>query len=390
MICKRVVIKNYRNISEAEVDFCDGLNVLIGNNAQGKTNLIESIYHIALGKPFRFGKESDLIRFGEENARIQLFFESEKRQRTQNISYNLALGKRKTVTLNGVKMTKTADFIGNVRVVLFCPEHLEIVKGGPSVRRDFTDVAISQLRPVYVRDLIEFEKNLKNRNAILSEAQENNTNKIDIDSFSVWSEMVARHSARISYFRESYIKKLCDKVNVIFGEMTDGKERIEIIYSSSISKLLQEGEDHSDMQKTALLYSKRLQENLEKEILAGTTLYGAHRDNIEILINGQNARLFASQGQQRSITLALKLAESEICLEDSGEFPILLLDDVMSELDKKRREYLMNYLRGRQAIITTCEGISGEDQIDSSFPYENANVIFVKNGEYSPFSKIQS
>ncbi len=350
MYCRNISVENFRNIDSADVEFCQGTNVLIGENAQGKTNLLEAIYMTALGKSFRQGTDKDTIKFGEEYCFIKNNYNDG--MRNAEISMRIFSDRRaKRIEQNKVKVSKTSDMVGGFKVVLFCPEHLSIIKEGPALRRNFLDVAISQIRPLYMKSLQRYATILKERNALIKDAEENrNVFNSTIDLF---SEQLANEAAIITEYRIEYIEKLKKYVVKCFFEMTGEREIPEIEYISS-SKL-NEG-DCFDLKKCREAYRSLYTSHHDREIGAGATLWGIHKDDIEINLNGNRARIFASQGQQRSLSLALKLAEGEIIKDEcGGDYPVFLFDDVLSELDSGRRQYLLSNLNDKQVILTCCE-----------------------------------
>lgn len=368
MFCRKIFVENFRNISEAEVDFSEGTNVLIGENAQGKTNLLESIYMTALGKSFRQGSDKDLIKFGEEYC----FIENNYRDDTRNMEISMRIfndRRAKRVEQNKIRVAKTSDMVGSFKVVLFCPEHLSIIKDGPALRRSFLDVAISQIRPLYMRSLQRYAVILKERNALIRGYEEN---KEAFDgTIDLFSEQLAQEAATITAYRVKYVQRLRTHVSKCFSDMTFDKEIPELSYSSS-SKLSEE--DCLDTEKCADAYRDLYFGYHDREIGAGATLWGIHKDDLEISLNGSGARIFASQGQQRSLSLALKLAEGEIIREEcAGDYPVFLFDDVLSELDSGRREYLLSNLEGKQVILTCCE----KNDICAD------RLIYVKDGTYT-------
>lgn len=337
MYCERISFKNYRNVEDAELSLDPGINVFYGENAQGKTNLLEGIYYFAYGRSFRMAKDRELIRFGEKEAELEIDFSDIDRRRSHKIK--LFDVSRKICFKENIKISRMSEFIGIFRAVLFSPEHLSIIKDGPSERRNFEDIAISQLYPTYMSAAARYQKTLLQRNSLLKEP--------DAPSFremlNVYSEQLSREAAFISEYRERYTEALSRHVYDIISDMTAGKERVKINYGD---------------RKSENEYLKLLTENTEKEIRAGTTLYGTHKDDIYVELNGRDSRNFASQGQQRSIALAMKLAEGEISREITGEYPVFLFDDILSELDSKRKEYILSGLSDKQVIITCCEDVS--------------------------------
>jgi DNA replication and repair protein RecF len=274
-------------------------------------------------------------------------------------------GRRRVIEMNGVRISKLSEMIGAFRAVLFCPEHLSLVKEGPSMRRSYLDVAISQFRPVYLRSLQRYYAVLEQRNKLIKGAEEDR--HLFDSTVDLWSAQLAHEAAIIASYRERYVKTVHRAVSDIIKEMSGEKEEIEISYAGS-AKL----EEYSDISANEERFLHLLTSHHDREIGAGSTLWGIHKDDIDIKINGKEARRFASQGQQRSIALAMKLAEGDICKVETGDFPVLLLDDVLSELDGKRREYLLSSVAGRQVIMTTCE--------DGDFG--DVNKITVENGRY--------
>ena len=350
MFCRSIYVENFRNIESANVEFCPGTNVLIGENAQGKTNLLEAIYMTALGKSFRQGTDKDTIQFEKDYCFVRNCYTDDIRD--MEISIRIFSDRRsKRVEQNKVKVPKTSDMVGSFKIVLFCPEHLSIIKEGPALRRSFLDVAISQIRPLYMKSLQRYATILKERNALIKDAEENRGNfNSMIDLF---SEQLAQEAAIITSYRVRYIEKLRKYVAKCFSDMTGEKESPDLEYISSC-KLSEE--ECFDVEKCKAAYRSLYSSHHDREIGAGSTLWGIHKDDMEIYINGNRARIFASQGQQRSLSLALKLAEGEIIKDEcGGDYPVFLFDDVLSELDSGRRQYLLSNLKDKQVILTCCE-----------------------------------
>lgn len=358
MECNKIKIRDFRNIEEAEIEFDTGVNILVGNNAQGKTNLLEAISFTALGKSFRTSHEEEMIRFGAESAEISLDFTDSVRR--QNITVRMMPGKRRHIEQNKVKVSRLSDIVGAFRTVLFCPEHLSLIKDGPAERRNYLDIAISQLYPVYLKSLQRYHQILKQRNQLIRHAEEDR--KTFLDTVEFWSEQLAHEAAVIARYRVQYLKKADEQIKSCFAEMTGSKENPTAVYVGSSHGA---PESYEDMEGTEKSYFELLMKNHEREIGAGSTLWGIHKDDIDIQINERSARAFASQGQQRSLALAMKLAEGEVCAKVCGEKPVFLFDDVFSELDSSRRAYLSGKMKDRQVIITTCEpsGVVGGKMI---------------------------
>ncbi len=336
MFCKKATYVNFRNIENAEIELDSGVNVLQGFNAQGKTNILEGIYCFACGKSFRGASDRELVRLGKEQGEISLEFADKDRLR--NHSIRLFENERKICLKEGIKVSKMSEFIGVFRAVLFSPDHLSIIKDGPGERRAFLDIALSQLYPAYVDSLSKYKKLLTQRNALLKDPEVHGFD----DLVSVISAQMSREAAFISSHRARYVSELSRCVGDIISDMTCGREKCVLSY---------------DSERDEAEYLKKLSVNLEKEKAAKTTLYGVHKDDIEVTLNGLDSRVYASQGQQRSIALAMKISEGEISRQKTGEYPVFLFDDILSELDGRRKDFILSGLENRQVIITGCEEI---------------------------------
>ena len=382
-VCHSIEIENFRNIGSASVAFTEGVNLLHGDNAQGKTNLLEAVYFTALGKSFRPVKEAELIRFGEESARVVNRFSDSVRQ--QSLSFRLFAGRgHRIVEQNGLKIGRMSEMVGAFRVVLFCPEHLSLIQGGPELRRSYLNVALSQLRPLYLQSLQRYNKLLKERNALLKRAPE------DMATFKatepMWSAQLAREAAVITVHRARYVRQVNDHVKACFSDMMTkyegGDELPELTYQPTLgSEWLEAHKEDPDLftdgQRLEERYLELLTTRHDREIGAGATLWGIHKDDVKITLNGRPARLYASQGQQRSLALAMKLAEGWVsAYESAGDMPVFLFDDVLSELDAHRRDYLVQEMKGRQVIMTACDPAAAD--------FGGAvNLIRVDGGRYT-------
>lgn len=366
MLCRKIEVTSFRNIAHADVAFCDGINVLCGENAQGKTNLLEAIYYAAIGKSFRGQSNGELIRFGDPFAVLSLSYFGKGRE--QNITARLLSSKARTLEKNKVSIRRVSDLVGEFRAVLFSPEHLSLIKDGPAERRQFLDIAVCGSEPLYLRSLQRYNQILKQRNALLKKAADDP--RIFAETGDVWSAQLAKEAAVIAAYRHRYVGKAETYVKECFAEMTGTREVPELKYLGVAKEETELYNDPAALEETVL---RKLTGNTTREIAAGATLWGIHKDDVEIELNGKSARSYCSQGQQRSLALALKMAEGEICREDCGEYPVFLFDDVLSELDGARREYLLQKIRGRQVILTTCERDSAPA----------GRRIFVKNGVFS-------
>ena len=358
MECNRIRIRDFRNIESACIDFQSGVNILFGENAQGKTNLLEAISFAALGKSFRTSHDEEMIRFGAESCEVSLDFTDSARQK--NIKVRMMVGKRKHIEQNKVKIGRVSDIVGVFRTVLFCPEHLSLIKEGPGERRNYMDIALSQLYPVYLKSLQKYNQLLKQRNQLIRAAEEDRRTFDSTVEF--WSVQLAKEAALISRYRYRYLKEAEKHMTICFAEMMGEREKPTAVYLGSSKQM---PEEYEDIERTEVAYRTLLMAHHDREIGAGSTLWGIHKDDMEIMLNEKSARQFASQGQQRSLALAMKLAEGEVCATVCGEKPVFLFDDVFSELDSARRAYLSGKMEGRQVIITTCEpsGIVGGKMI---------------------------
>ncbi len=373
MICKNIHVENFRNIDIADVSFSPGVNILLGDNAQGKTNMIEAVYMTALGRSFRPASDADMIKFGSEFAYVSNIYSDSMRD--MEISLRLFSGRRqKRIEQNKVKINKMSDMVGSFKVVIFCPEHLSIIKEGPSLRRSFLDVAISQIKPLYIKSLQRYNTILKERNSLIKKAQDSPDSKRTFDStVDIWSEQLAVEAAILTEYRIKYLSLANEYVKVCFSDMTSDREIPSMDYISSSGLSIDECLDRKKCTERYIeLYSTRH----DREIGAGATLWGVHKDDVDIRLNGKEARFYCSQGQQRSLALSMKLAEGEIIKNTcGGDYPVFLLDDVLSELDMKRREYLTSSIKDKQVIMTCCE------QYGSFF--DNARVYEVKDGVFT-------
>ncbi|MBE6658472.1 MAG: DNA replication/repair protein RecF [Ruminococcaceae bacterium] len=361
-----VIYRNFRNIEEARLTFTPGVNILWGNNAQGKTNALEGIYCFACGKSFRGVRDRELLRFGAESGGLELSFTDARRE--QHLSLQLFQSKSRQMKKNGVPVRKSSDFVGTFHGVLFCPEHLSMIKGAPQLRRAFLDAAISQLRPAYLAALTDYAAVLKQRNALLKNEEQDE--RVRMPLYEVLTSQMAELNTRIVLTRMKYIRLLDTSVSGFLEDMTGGRERASLAYQSDAQPELY-GEAGAEISRA---FYEKCMSYAHREFAAQTTLHGCHRDDILISLDGREARLYASQGQDRSIALAMKLGEGELSRAATGEYPVFLFDDVLSELDTGRQQYLMQRLGGRQVIMTSCN--------ESLFSGMDVNMIHVDEGCY--------
>ncbi len=339
---KRLYLKNFRNYSEADIDFSYSTSLIYGDNAQGKTNIIEALFMISTGKSHRTNNVNELIKHGKNHFRVLLDFEDNGYD--QNIEIRYIKGKRKELFINGVKKDKISDMLGVIPSVLFSPESILYVKGSPGERRRIMDIVLCQVKKDYLINLQRYNRIIKNKNIVLKQMQIGRSEEKQLD---VWDEEASMTGFKIIKERQMLTEELESRMNGIIKGISEGKERISIKYKTfkEIDKI-QNG--HKDLLETII-------NNREKEIETGSSIYGPHRDDMEILLNGKNARMFCSQGQQRSIALSLCVAVMGLMEEKLGKKTLLLLDDVMSELDEKRQKFLLELIGNRQTVITTTE-----------------------------------
>ncbi|MCX7884598.1 MAG: DNA replication/repair protein RecF [Caloramator sp.] len=363
MHIKFLELINFRNYSNVLLEPINGLNILVGENAQGKTNIVESIYFTSNIKSYRTFKDRELIKWGSQKAYIRE--EIEKQNGFTKIEVLINNEDKKAVKINGMKNFKPSDAIGMVNVVIFSPEDLKLLKEGPAIRRKFIDNELNQLRPKYHHAVLQYNHILLNRNNLLKLSFNKPSVKTEIE---VFSEQLAEYGSFIIEARYEFIKKLSMIARLIHRKITNGEEEIEVTYQCDAGSF----NSKSQIKKELLnFYINQIDKDIEK----GYTLRGPHRDDIIIRINGTDARIYASQGQQRSAALSLKLSEIEIIKSEVGEFPILLLDDVMSELDINRQKHLLNTFKNIQTFLT-CTTLNDIN----AFHFDNKSIFTVKQG----------
>ena len=352
MWIKEIELINFRNYQSQKIELKPNINIFYGDNAQGKTNIIESIYYSSIGKTFRTNKEKELIRDGEDFCNIKTKYKKKDREGQVEIFLN----NKKNILINGIKIKKMSQLLGNINIVTFNPEDINILKGGPQNRRRFLDIMISQLKPNYLNALNLYVQTLDQRNTYLKQIKEENKSQ---DMLDVWDEKLVEYGVIIAKYRKQYIEKIKNKIEEIHKEITSNKELIEIEYTTDC-------EDKS-------IFVKKLKERRTLDIIKGFTTKGIQRDDFNIKINGKELSIYGSQGQHRTAVLTLKLSELNIVLDEVEESPILLLDDFMSELDEKRRNNFLDKIKGIQVIITCTDKIKLAN---------NENIIYnVKDGK---------
>lgn len=341
MKINNIEIQNFRNIENLKTDF-DDVNIIYGENAQGKTNLLEAVYLFTGSKSFRGVKDSQLVQFNKDFSKIKTDFYSNKREQYAEI----LIKNKRSATLNGIKKSTPAMLGDDIKAVIFSPIHLSMVKEGPIERRKFIDNALYQLNSNYRNALKEYNRCLAQRNIILKDMQQ--FGGLD-DVLYVWNLNFAKAGARIIFQRQKYIEALLPFAKDIFKGISSGTEDIDLNLKGSFDY---KNLSAAEIEENLLI---ELERNIKEDILNKNTSVGPHRDDLEIFINENEARIFGSQGQQRSCVIALKLAESSLLHEKTDIMPVALLDDVMSELDEKRQDYILNHIKKWQVFITCCD-----------------------------------
>ena len=354
MWIKKIKIKNFRNYEKEEINLEKNINIFYGQNAQGKSNIIESIFLCSLGKSFRAKKDNEMIKLNEQNAMVEIEYEKSDREGKIKIE----IGNKKNIYLNGIKIKKLSELLGNLNIVIFTPDDINILKGGPQNRRRFLDIMISQLRPNYMHILNLYIKTMEQRNIYLRQIKEEHKDENLLD---IWDEKLAEYAIKIYEYRKEFIKKIIKKLDIIHKNITNNAEEIELDYITEC--------DSKEK------YLKLLKERRKLDIIKGFTTKGVHRDDFMIYINKKDIKIFGSQGQNRTAMLSLKLAELQVIYDEIGEYPILLLDDFMSELDKTRRKNFLENIEGTQVIITGTEKLDIENLEYLEYNVSNGKVL---------------
>ena len=353
MYINKIEIKNFRNYEKQEIELNPHINIFYGDNAQGKTNILEAIFISGFGKSFRTSKEKEMIKLGEAFLEATVFYQ--KSDRDGKIS--TVISNKKQIEVNGVKIKKLSELIGKINLVIFTPDDIQILKSGPEKRRRFLDMMIGQLRPKYVYILNLYLKTLEQRNNYLKQIKEENKPESMLE---IWDEKLAEYAEIICKYRTEFIEKLNRKIKEIHSEVTSNSEEIKIEYITECNN--------------REIYLQLLKQRRKLDIIKGYTTKGIHRDDFKCIINDKEIEVYGSQGQHRTAILSLKLAELYVIYDEIGEYPILLLDDFMSELDEKRRKSFLSYIKDTQVIITCTDKM----ELDNLNEYKLFNV---KNGK---------
>lgn len=353
MYINKIEIKNFRNYEKQEIELNPHINIFYGDNAQGKTNILEAIFISGFGKSFRTSKEKEMIKLGEAFLEATVFYQKSDRDG----KIRTVISNKKQIEVNGVKIKKLSELIGKINLVIFTPDDIQILKSGPEKRRRFLDMMIGQLRPKYVYILNLYLKTLEQRNNYLKQIKEENKPESMLE---IWDEKLAEYAEIICKYRTEFIEKLNRKIKEIHSEVTSNSEEIKIEYITECNN--------------REIYLQLLKQKRKLDIIKGYTTKGIHRDDFKCIINDKEIEVYGSQGQHRTAILSLKLAELYVIYDEIGEYPILLLDDFMSELDEKRRKSFLSYIKDTQVIITCTDKM----ELDNLNEYKLFNV---KNGK---------
>ena len=362
MIVKELRFENYRNLENSIIKPADNVNVIYGENAQGKTNLLEAIWLFCGGHSFRGSKENEMIAFDQKYFRLGMEFFSGERDQSADIAFGQ---NRKQVWINGVERNSSSYLTEVFSAVVFSPEHLNLIKRGPSVRRRFIDAAICQHRIRYASLLSKYQQIINQRNALLKDIRKHSELK---ETLAIWDDSLTAVGAQIMKERYDYLKKLRDPARVYHKGISADKEQLDIDYQST-SKTDEDDDIGTLREKLQAAFRSAQKE----DFYTGYTSVGPHRDDLDFTINGISVRRFGSQGQQRSTVLSMKLSEAELLYEKNGERPVILLDDVLSELDNSRQDFLLNKVKDYQVFVTCCEE-SNKEQL------KNGKVFYIENG----------
>lgn len=370
MKLKQIELINYRNYQHLNLTFNEGLTILTGENAQGKTNLLEAIFLLSLAKSHRTSKDNEMVLWQKDFANIKAIIET----KSFELPLELTLNKKgKIAKVNHLEQAKLSHFVGQLNVILFAPEDMQLIKGSPSLRRRFLDVEIGQSQPIYLNDLQQYHRILKQRNQYLK--QFGRSTQFDEIYFDVLTEQLINKAVSIIEYRLRFIEMLERLAQPIHNQLSNQRDTLTLEYASSSSKLDYQKNETLGEQLRQLLHS-----SLQREKDLGVTVYGPHRDDLLLFVNGQPAHFFGSQGQQRTIVLSVKLAEIELIYQLRGDYPILLLDDVLSELDDQRQQLLMQSIEGKVQTFLTTATIKGLKLHQLNHP----DIYYVKQGMVTP------
>lgn len=367
MKLSNIHLKNYRNYEELSLTFSKNLTIFLGENAQGKTNILESIYVLAMTRSHRTTNEQELIQWEKDQAYIT----GTVQKKTTKTPLELTLSKKGRKTkINHIEQKRLSSYVGQLNVILFAPEDLSLVKGSPQLRRKFLDMEIGQIDPIYLFDLVQYQSVLKQRNQYLKQlAEKKQTDLIYLD---ILTEQLAEFGGKVLFARKKFVKRLEFWANSLHQQISHQKEQLRISYVATVPF-----EEEATAEEIQGAFLQELQRNRKKELFKASTFIGPHRDDLQFFVNEQNVQTYGSQGQQRTTALSIKLAEIDLMKEETGEYPILLLDDVMSELDDSRQLHLLETIEGKvQTFLTTTT----LDHVKNKMTVE-PEIFYVHQGE---------
>lgn len=354
MELEKIELQNFRNYENATITFDDGLNVICGQNAQGKTNLLEAIYFCVVGKSFRASREKEVINMQKDIAKIKVYIK--KNVGKSIIEMLFSKKEKKTVKIDGIPIKRLSQLLGEFNGVFFSPDELKLIKDSPEDRRRFMDIDLSQTTNQYIYLLSRYNEVLASRNKQLKQ----NLKLADMKNIlSIWDDQLATYAQKIKRYRQNFVLNLAPYAQKAHAYITDGKEQLGVEYVSIAENTKEE-------------IIKKLEQSIEKDLALGYTTYGVHRDDIKVTVNGMDVRTYGSQGQQRTCALSLKLAELNIIEDITHTRPVLLLDDILSELDESRKKRLLDFVKGTQTFITCTE---------FDYPDIKCKKIIIQNGD---------
>ncbi|WAA12301.1 DNA replication/repair protein RecF [Fervidibacillus halotolerans] len=364
MYIQKLHLNHFRNYEKLSLSFENTVNVILGENAQGKTNVMESIFVLAMAKSHRTTNDRELIQWDQDYAKIK---GTVKKENTLLPMELVITKKGKKAKINHLEQNRLSQYVGHFNVVMFAPEDLNLVKGSPSIRRRFIDMEIGQVSQIYLHEMSQFHKVLQQRNKILKQMQ-----RADSTLLEIYTEQLAVLATKISKKRFEYLHLLEKWAKEIHFSITRGVENLQIRYKPSVNV-----SEEDDLSKMINMYMDQFRKVQQKELERGVTLIGPHRDDIKFYVNDRNVQIYGSQGQKRTTALSVKLAEIELIFNETGEYPTLLLDDVLSELDTYRQSHLLNTIQGKVQTFVTTTSVEG---IDHQM-LKDARTFQVKNGK---------
>lgn len=366
MYINQLALKNFRNYEHLSLNFENAVNVILGENAQGKTNLMESIFVLAMAKSHRTANDRELIQWEKEYAKI----EGRVHKNNNTLPMELTITKKgKKAKLNHLEQSRLSQYVGHFNVVMFAPEDLTLVKGSPVIRRRFIDMEIGQVSPVYLHEMSQYNKVLQQRNKLLKQMQGHG--KVETTLLTIYSEQLFELAAKITKKRFEFLHLLEKWAKDIHFSISRGRETLRIRYKPSIDV-----SEENDLSKMVNDYMEKSRQIEEREIERGMTLIGPHRDDFIFFVNDRNVQIYGSQGQKRTTALSVKLAEIELIRNETKEYPVLLLDDVLSELDDYRQSHLLSTIQGKVQTFVTTTSVDGIDHQT----LKDARTFYVDNG----------